>query len=288
MPRDGNEHPETAMGAAFAKANLVTPPPAERLMHVAVDAWGKHPADTAARRQYVTDALCIEMTYSLIDGWDRSVLGQAIGKLLNDAEKAIKAQRPKQDTAKAVGGGQAHHDTQKVVAPAASFRKPDTGAEPVGGGHERHDTHQACAPATPFRDHARPQAERGSEPASTAPTPIATPPARSNLTILADKQAQLKILADKQQARSLASVAIRLSRLDTVLVAGKPIGDCTVAEVRAWAGDRKKSMLEAGRDMRFALSLVSTLPSGAIIRDYYKNGAEVDAIYARAEAEHAA
>ena len=273
---------DTAMGAALAKANLVPNPPAERLMQVAVDAWKKYQADAAARRQYVTDALCIEMTYSLIYGWDRSVLGQAIGKLLNDAEKAIKAQRPKPDTAKAVGGGQSLGDTHTQSAPAASSLKPDTGDEPVGGGHGKLDTQSFNAPATPFRDHARPQAERGSEPAKSETTPRPAAPARSNLTILADKQAQLKILSDKQAARGAASVAlaIRLSRLDTMVINGCKIGDLTPEEANAWAGSRE-------RDIRFIRLLTANLPPNRPIREFIR-GDEADALYQRAEAENAA
>jgi hypothetical protein len=56
----------------------------------------------------------------------------------------------------------------------------------------------------------------------------------------------------------------RRSYLDTFLVNGRPIGDCTVEEVEANALARE-------RDVTFMLALIEGLPPGAIIRDHRTN-----------------
>jgi hypothetical protein len=260
--------PDTAMGAALAKADLIPSLPAERLLQLAIDAWGKYPRDASDRRQYVTDALRIEMTYSLVEQWDRSILGMAVGKLLNTADRTIKSQRPKQDTVQAVGGGQHTLDTQ-------------------GEG----------APATPSRDDVRPQADRRSEPASAALSPMKRMPAAPNTPWVAqekirthEQQAALKVMSDKQTARMEArfQVETRLNRLDMVKIGDKSIGDCTAGEVRLWAAQRQSDMRSAGRDWRFAMVLTANLSSGAVIRHMWQNVYEIEEIYTRAEAEYAA
>jgi hypothetical protein len=100
-----------------------------------------------------------------------------------------------------------------------------------------------------------------------------------------------KVAKFEQRARTQAAVlertAVKLSRLDTVYIYGKRIGDCTVGEVKAWADQRETEMREAGRDVRFARSLVANLDSGARIRDWWggPREAEVDEIYNTAEGE---
>jgi hypothetical protein len=243
----------------------------EKLGRLASEAWQKWPASSAgsARRDYIAAGLKLEATWALVEQYQPQVLTYAIGCLLNREKQRL----------------------------AGEGKKPnsDTGLKPVGGGQALHATQTASAPATPSRDHARPQAERGSEPAKLPTTPItgspAAPTAQDQAQAKAEaKQAQLKILADKQSARGAVSVqvAIKWSRLDTVLVFGKKIGVCTVAEVKEWIGIREQEKRDAGRDVLFAQNLVANLPSNAIIRDWWTSGDEVDAMYARAEAEHAA
>lgn len=92
-------------------------------------------------------------------------------------------------------------------------------------------------------------------------------------------------IAERIAAR--VRVETRLCRLDTVLVYGKPIGNCTVAEARAWATERQQDAREASRDARFAFALISNLDSGQVIRDHWADPVEVDVLYERAQAEHA-
>jgi hypothetical protein len=74
-----------------------------------------------------------------------------------------------------------------------------------------------------------------------------------------------------------------LSKLDTVLVYGRPIGDCTVADVKVWADQREAEGREAIRDVRFARSLIANLAGNERIRDWWKQPEEVDQIYALSE-----
>lgn len=92
-------------------------------------------------------------------------------------------------------------------------------------------------------------------------------------------------LGRRQQAANArrVAVAVERSRLDSVLIDGRPIGDCTVAEVRAWAESRRATAREAARDVRFALSLTANLPSGERLRDWWRDVQEVDRMYERAE-----
>jgi len=73
----------------------------------------------------------------------------------------------------------------------------------------------------------------------------------------------------------IVKTAIKLSKLDTFLVNGRPIGDCTPEEAEGWAGARE-------RDARFVRLLISGLPPDRPIRESLK-GNEADAIYGKSE-----
>lgn len=90
----------------------------------------------------------------------------------------------------------------------------------------------------------------------------------------------------KHDEAVLTRAAVKRGLLDTMMVFGKPIGDCLVSEVKTWADVRETEMHEASRDVRFARALVSNLASGERVRDWWggPREAEVEAIYASAEA----
>jgi len=237
----------TALAEAFKSAGWQKPN--DRLLDIALEAWGKWPGASmgGARRDFVAQRISGEMTYALIIGWNANLMPQAVGWLLNQARDAIENER---DAAKAAGRSQ------------SAF-----------GAHQRNAPTQT--------NDATPQAERQSEGAKLAAKPNAPTPSRSNLTALADKQAA--------RARTSAAVQVKLTRLDTVMVDGKPIGDCTVAEVRAWAARREADKRAAGRDAQFALNLVANLQGDVVIRQHWAPMLnDVDQMYDRAEADHAA
>lgn len=260
-----------AIGLALKNAGFGYETAEERKFKLAAEAWAKHPGPNAglARKSHIMNALGGEITWSLVQDYHKHTLGLAVTHLLNQTEP----------------------------------KKSDTGSKPVGGGQLITDTHVCSASATPSRDDAQPQAERRSEPATFVATPKtgqpAAPPAfgqylngtvesRAREKIVAAEK--LKVLADKQAARNASTVKVmaRLCKLDTVMVNGKPIGDCMVAEVKAWAETRLSDMRAAGRDARFAMILVANLESNKVIRDYWTNPDVVDAEYAKAEAGYAA
>lgn len=258
---------QTAIGEAFRAAGYKTPE--ERGDAILAEAWRKWPSVNGggARRDFVMTRLSDEageVVLALFKRWQPSTMGLFIGTVLNAA-------KPERDA-----GDHRRDDTQGAFVPG----RLDTGRVPVGGGQGSTDTHRYSAPADPSRDDARLTAERRSEPARVLATPPTMAPAAPNLTILADKQAA--------RAAATVTTVIRLSKLDTVMVWDRKIGDCTVADVREWAKHRQFEMRSAGRDARFALSLIANLPSGAVIRDWYKDLKEVDKMYAKAEAEYAA
>jgi hypothetical protein len=232
-----------------------------RLERLAFEAWQKwsSPSAGTARRDYVAAGLKLEMTWTLIERFQPQTLTLAVGWLLNREKDRIAAE---------------------------GKRNQNTSVKLVGGGHNRDDARGLIAPATPSRDAGRPQAGQRSEPATGQSAPNVRAPAAPPSTTDAK---QAKILADKQQARAVvtAQVEIRLSRLDAVLVFAKKIGQCTVAEVREWITIREREVRDAGRDVQFARNLIANLPSNAVIREWWKSGDEVDAIYAKAEADHA-
>lgn len=271
--------PDTALAGAFVRAGISRDDPWERLLDIAKQAWTKWSTADAggARRDYVTSHLVYEMTWALVSKLNPSGRVQLIGQLLNEAKRQIEDERPIRDAGhKPAGGGQLPLDAHRSVAPANPFR--DAG-HPAGDGHNDRDSPVAPAVTASFRDHAKPQAERGSESASGWASPKIIPPTAPNLTALADKQAA----AGRARAGNIAE----LCRLDTVMIGARAIGDCTVAEVRLWAEQRAADQRAAGRDVRFALSLIgANLGSNEIIRKWVRPD-EADEIYNRAEAEHA-
>lgn len=276
----------TALKEALLDAGYESPQ--DQLRRFAVEAWAKHPKSLTHRQNYVAAKLRGDRTWILMgeiqDKWAKEAFQyQAIAALLNRIEREIVAQRPLKDVnQKDVSGDQGVKAIQIKVAPTSYSR--DTGAEPVGGGQRVADTQWIDAPATPSRDDALPVAAHLSAPATTEMSPISLLPAAPS------KKPDLKMLADKHQARMANAFIVqqKLSKLDTVYIGTKRIGDCTVKEVREWAELRLTDMRAAGRDARFALSLVATLPSNAIIREWWVKPAEVDELYAKAEAENAA
>lgn len=241
----------------------------DRLFAAAVDAWGKFPSANMGglRRDHVTQQLKREMTYALIMGWQPARMAEAVGWLLNQARDRIE-----RDAVKTAGRDQKSPDIQLARVPANR-----SGVMPVDdGGHKAAATPVTAAPivanANAGRDRRGGEARLVSKPSFAAPS------------------ASLKRLADIQQERAYDRfrMEVKLSRLDTVLIDGKKIGDCTVAEVRSWAATRMADAHAAARDARFALSLVANLPSGAVIRDWWKNSDEIDDLYKRAEIDNVA
>jgi hypothetical protein len=249
----------------------------ERLIQIAQDAWSRSPGkeSSLARHRYVQDRLSGDLTYEMMRKWEPEALRRSINYLLASTE-------PKENSSVvaflSTGGGHEKRDAHYGGAPVTSSPDP---AQAGGGGHLRGDTHELIAPAN---NDASPLVPHRSEPANTGPTPKTGLPAAPSISIL----------ADKQQAAALARLRTmqRLSKLDEVRVEwpgfSKPIGDCTVAEVKRWIEIRQSDARRASRDVRFASVLVANLTSNAVLRDYWRNPAEVEKIYASAEAENAA
>lgn len=97
-----------------------------------------------------------------------------------------------------------------------------------------------------------------------------------------DKAREAAAVAVRERRESritavLHKTAVKLSKLDTFLVNGSPIGDLTPEEALGWAESRE-------RDARFVRLLTQGLPPGRPIRDSYR-GAEVDQMYEMVEHE---
>jgi hypothetical protein len=75
----------------------------------------------------------------------------------------------------------------------------------------------------------------------------------------------------ERRAAALEKTALRLSKLDTVLANGRPIGDLTPTEAIGWAESRE-------RDARFVRMICSGLPPDRPIRDSVK-GDEADGMW---------
>lgn len=80
---------------------------------------------------------------------------------------------------------------------------------------------------------------------------------------------------EEKRAAVLVKAAVKLSKLDTFLVNGQPIGDVTPEDALDWAASRE-------RDVRFVTMLTGSLPPGRPIRDSW-HGDEADKIYELAE-----
>ncbi len=225
----------------------------EFLIQLAEAAWRQYPGKsmTRARREYVKAELRDDPTWIILERIQPQALIGAVSWLLHQAH----LRREEIAGRTANGGGLRCSGDQGRVAPAEEDMEAEQGRNPTNGDHGWYT--------------------RGSESAISGqttrhPAPTAPP--------------------DRTVARVAATLRVltRHCRLDTVLIDGVPIGDCTVGQVRDWAARRKRDMRDAGRDVRFALALVSNLPAAEVIRQWWRNGAEVDAMYDKAEAEYAA
>ena len=295
----------TTMQQAFEKVRYIDPREAafQRVMDVADEVWRKWSSveGVGARRDHIKSAFKLDPVWVWLERCQPQALALAITWALTEAEKRIEDQRPRgpersgggaghrpdgnqttdarstDNTRDASRGadreGQTRYDSQAPNAlPVDPSRDAPEGA--AGGGQTAFGAQARRAPAG-LPDHAPAQAGRGSEAANAATaTTSATPPAPP---------------LDRAALRLAGKIAVelRLCRLDTVLIDGKPIGDCTVGEVKAWAERRKGDAREASRDVRFALSLVDNLENHKLIRKWVRPE-EADARYTKAEAEHAA
>jgi hypothetical protein len=259
---------QTVMAEAFRDAGYQTAD--ERLDAIAREAWAKWSSHDAggARRDYVMARLRADLTWALIERWQPAMLTQAVGWLLNRARDEIAAEQPQRNAGKPAGGGRVQSETHPMVAPANP-----SGATPDGdrgrGGSETQSILASVAPSDAG-------ATRRSEPAGVSLEPARKVPAAPTY----DRHAAT--------VAAKAEVARRLSRLDTVTIDGKPIGDCIASEVRAWAETRQRDARSAGRDASFARSLAANLPGNAVIREWWTKPGEVDELYERAEADYAA
>jgi hypothetical protein len=90
-----------------------------------------------------------------------------------------------------------------------------------------------------------------------------------------EAQAQARIAEAQNKKRAAAAVivktAVKLSKLDTFLINGQPIGDCTPEEAEGWAQSRE-------RDARFVRALIHGCPAGRPIRESRKP-TEADKLY---------
>ena len=240
----------TALKEALREAGFEYPH--EKLRRFAVEAWAAYrsAASSEPRRKYVTEALRHDPTYVLVNMVNPNMMPQAIGFLLNRTAQEIAAEAAKNTKPSLVGGGQILADTQDKSAPTKQSPDHDAATQSEG------------------------------EQASCGSIPMLAPPAYPTLSDLADKQAA--------RAKDAIATMARLTRLDTFKINGVPIGSCTAGQVRAWAASRKRDSQLALRDERIAMALSSNIPSGDIIRDYWKDEAEIDKVFARAEAEYAA
>lgn len=273
----------TEMALAFQRAGhpSVTEP-YDRLVALGIAAWGQFPRPLAvgARQQYLRDRFMRQDGFFLLNLRRPGAAAESIDWLLQRAADIIARERPQDVGQPTVGEGQFPCDTHPPRALSNTY--PRDAGQPADGRCQIFGGAQTPpAPAVPSSpDPARSQAERGSEPALTSASSISHAPARPTLTELADKHAAA--------GRARVAHMIELNRLDTILIDGKKIGDCTAKEVRAWAEMREADKRAAGRDARFAMSLISNLPSGAIVRDYWPKAADVETQYLKAEAENAA
>ena len=271
----------TAMQAAFEQAHYEHPRDSKtrRLMEVAVEAWATWPAtlQAAARRDHVKQHISHETTWILLERYQPQALSLAISQLLADAEKLIRAQRPQEVAGQRPvnGGGHEQAGTQLPSAPADPSR--DAG-KPAGDDQEATDTHASCVVAPFPRDHPAPSGRDGNEPATRPATPKSPPPAVPPSDAARDALRVSAAIANHNE----------MNKLDAVFIDGVRIGDCSAGVVRKWAEGRMALSREAGRDARFGFNLAANLENHAIIRDWWRDKAEVNRMYARAEADYAA
>lgn len=196
---------DTTMGEALRRAGVTTAK--QRLDRLARRAWEEFPAGNAMadRRKVIREAMMSEMFWTLVEEWQPSAIGKAVGWLLDRAAEQIR-------------------EEVEIKAAKASGRKK------------------------PKLELVQPEPE----------------PARS-----------AHARREEKRAAVLVKAAVKLSKLDTFMVNGQPIGDVTPEEALDWAASRE-------RDVRFVTMLTGSLPPGRPIRDSW-HGDEVDKVYELAE-----
>ena len=217
---------------------------------IAREAWKKWPQQNAggARRGHVRQELMSDgLLLALLQRFKPQMLMQMTAEAI-----ALLLVENERDALKGAGGGRPVRGTHYKDAPANwswADVPQDAGASQRGEGANKW----------------------------ALPTTVQSPPA--SITRMADRHAQ--------RMQSRMQTEARLSKLDTVLIDGKKIGDCTVAEVREWAKLRLADARTAKRDALFAMNLTANLDGGKVIRDVWKPD-DADKIYQRAEADNAA
>jgi hypothetical protein len=240
-----------------------------KLEALAKEAWKKwpnafDPKNLWMRQRHIRNELIGDMTWCVVMRYDPDVIEDAIDQLLGDMNPNAGK--------KSAGGGQKLIDTHVGSAPAKPSPVP---AQAGGGGHGQIDTHEPHAPA---KNGASPPVVRRSEPARYGSTSTHTLPAAPPLS---PQGARIQKAAEERLRA--------LSKLYTVrvLVRGeqKPLAECTVGEVRAWANWAKTQRMHA----HFAERLISNCNSNEKVGEIWKGKEkEVEKLYAEAEAEYAA
>ena len=193
----------TTLELAFREAGYK--PPFIRAFDLAVQAWARHPAPglAAERRRFLTDHLCGDMTWAVLEQFSPASLPQMAGWLLNKAANEIRRQRPE--------------DVQPPVRPE--------------------DVQQPMWPEElPDHSQVEPQLIRVGQ-GRGCPVP---PTINDKQQKASPVPPTIGDLADRQQRASRRNVEVQLSLLDEIRLDGRSIGDMTPNEARTWARGQAK------------------------------------------------
>ena len=247
----------TTLELAFREAGYK--PPFIRAFDLAVQAWARHPAPglAAERRRFLTDHLCGDMTWAVLEQFSPASLPQMAGWLLNKAANEIRRQRP-EDVQPPVRT----EDAQQPMRPM----RPEDVQQPMWP--EELPDHSQVEPQLTHVGQGRgcpvpPTISDKQQKASPVPPTIN------------DKQQKaspvpptISDLADRQQKASRRNVEVQLSLLDEIRLDGRSIGDMTPNEARTWARGQAKHV-------RFVTLITANLPADEPIRRYHTDEAEI-------------
>ena len=267
----------TTLELAFREAGYK--PPFIRAFDLAVQAWARHPAPglAAERRRFLTDHLCGDMTWAVLEQFSPASLPQMAGRLLNKAANEIRRQRP-EDVQPPVRP----EDVQRPVRP---MRPEDVqpSVRPMRPKDVQPPVQPEELPMRPMRPMRPEDAQRPMRP-EELPDHSQVEPQLTNVgqgrgcpvpPTINDKQQKacpvpptINDLADRQQRASRRNVEVQLSLLDEIRLDGQSIGDMTPNEARTWARGQAKHV-------RFITLITANLPPDEPIRRYHTDEAEI-------------
>jgi hypothetical protein len=102
-----------------------------------------------------------------------------------------------------------------------------------------------------------------------------------------EERAAKALLDQRNRQRAADERARREGHLFLIKIDGKALGECTVAETKAWVDQERAKGKVIAVQTAFALRLCAQLPGNEVLGRHYTKRKEIDKLYQEVEAEYA-